>query len=132
MDATVKWKVSPDVEKLVEAIVECRTQLVNVAKEKYGLQRVGVQQCDAYAGLKVVELLRLSELWSDARPTPADVDARTGEVRAPVSVHLADFVMFQLHSLPVMGEDAIRVILEADVAEDRDMVFYGNVELVSP
>jgi hypothetical protein len=130
MDVKVQWKVSPNVEKLVGAIVRCRELLVDVAKQKHSLTRVGVVSCDAYADAKVVELLRLSDRWTNVKPQVDEVDARTGEKRVPTSEHVAGFEQFQLHSNPVMGEETVRVVLVAAVGEDHDHTFMGNVELV--
>jgi len=129
MDAHVQWPISADVEGLVAAIVDCRKQLIDIAKRKHNRPRVTVVNCDAYADAKVVELLQLSDGWVDAEPLPAVINVRTGEVQAELSRRVAAFALFQLHTHPIMGEHDIRLTMELGVGDDRDQLFYGNIEL---
>jgi hypothetical protein len=131
MDVTVQWRVSADVEKLVEAIVECRKLLIDVPKQKYNLTRVGVLECDVFAGDKVVELLQLSELCVPCADTEEDLKVPESRRPRKTSFLVADFTLFKLHRLPVMGEDHVRMVLDADVGDGCNFLFYGNVKLVT-
>jgi hypothetical protein len=121
MDAVVKWRVSPNVDTLVAAVVECKKLLVEFVEQMHGSQHTNVVSCDAYAGSKVLELFQLSELWTPC----VDPEEKS------VSRLVASFPLFKLHRLETMGEDQVRVVLVADVGEGHDLTYYGNVELVT-
>jgi hypothetical protein len=123
MDFTVEWKVSSNVEKLVDAVNECKQGLTNGTFGKYG--RAKLLSCDVYASPKVIELFELSALWSPSTEFSED-DLRAKNVSEPV----ANFELFRLHRHQIMSDDTVRLVCNYDVMDGVDKTMYGNVRLV--
>lgn len=131
MDAKVQWKISPKVDTLVEAIVKCKQELVTAAFSKHGMH-TKLLTCDAYASSKMLELLELSELWTVCTEiTEEDIKVPLHRRQKKSTELVADFTLFRLHRMDVLGEDAIRVVAVFQVPDSAaDTSWYGNVEIV--
>lgn len=131
MDATVQWQISSQVETLVESIVKCKQELVTAAFSKYGMH-TKLLTCDAYASVKMLELLQLSELWVPCMDmSPEDLRVPTYRRQKKATEHVADFTVFQLHRMDVLGEASIRVLATFEIADSAaEQLWYGNVEIV--
>lgn len=124
MDLHTQWKISSDVDGLVAAIVECKTQLINIAKKVNVPMRVTAKACDVYANKKVIELLRLSDSWKDAE---SEDDPRCTYVSHPI----AAFPEFDLHIHDIMDENIVRMVMDIAVKDDNTLyAYFGNLELV--
>jgi len=131
MDVKLKWKISSDVESLVETIVECRRLLVAgcAARNK---SKTNLLSCDAFAGHKLIELLQLSEMWSPCVEfTEEDLRTAPSRRQKKTTTLMANFSLFKLHCMEVLGEEAIRVVVECS-SDDSVVVqtYYGNVEII--
>ena len=95
MDAKVSWRISPDVDLLVGAIAECKKLLIACVKRRNPYCRsLKLLWCDVHASPKLVELLHVSDLWTDHRETTEEVDLR--RAKRPYSQEVvADFIAFR-------------------------------------
>lgn len=126
MDFSVQWKVSSNVEKLVDAVQECKQGLTTATFGKYG--RAKLLSCDVYASAKIVEFLRLSTLWSPLTEFSEDGErVKSYDIASHV---VADFNVFRLFQHKVFGDDVIRMVCTYDVCDGVDKVMYGNIHLV--
>jgi hypothetical protein len=131
MDVKVQWKISDDVDGLIAAVVECKHQLLRIAAEKLG-RDVKQISCDAYAAPKILELFQLSANWVPV------VEFSEEDMRVPVHRRqkkttelVADFGLFKLHRMDVLGTRSVRVIAAFEGLEGgADQVLFGDVELV--
>lgn len=128
MDVKVQWKVCSDPESLIAVIVACRDELVEVAKAKHRLTRVGLVSSEAFAGDKLLEMLQLSDKWKPLIEV-FEVTVRPNKRNPNAAVLVADMGQFKLYRSKVMGTEMIRVIVNADVGEDCVQTFYGTVEV---
>ncbi len=132
MDYRTQWKISSEVETLVEAIVICKNGLVVGCKEKHGSTKVNLLSCDVYAGDKPLQLLGLSESWTPCVEfTEEDLITPLSRRQVKTTELMADFAAFKLHRMSVLGEDVIRVVNVFRVdGHSAEQTMYGNVELV--
>lgn len=132
MDVKVSWKISPKVETLIDAIVECKKQLTDIVKVRYPYSRsTKLRYCDAFASPKVCELLSSSKLWRDCKATKDDLDARRLEQLPHCDEHVADFELFRLVKNKIIGDENVRLVIEFETGDGSWETFFGNVELVS-
>jgi len=132
MDVKLQWKLSDDVESLVASIVDCKNQLTSASNEKHGTTNVKLLSCDAYAGEKLVTLLRLSELWQPAIEfTEEDLLVPLSRRQKKTTELQADFQAFKLHCMPILGETVLRVVNVFHVdGTSSEQTMYGNVEIL--
>jgi hypothetical protein len=130
MDAKLQWKISPNVNTLVDAIARCKQELMTAAFSKNGMG-TKLLTCDAYAGSQLLELLALSELWTPVcEITEEDLKTSVWRRQKKTTELVADFTVFKLHRMDVLGADAIRIITTFQVPDSSaDQVWYGTVEI---
>jgi hypothetical protein len=134
MDAKVQWKISPKVEQLIDTIVECKKQLVDIVKKRNPYNRqLKTIQCEVFASPKLVQLLNASDLWRDCSETNEEQKQRYPYYVHRTSKLVADFELFKLSEDEIVGDEAIRLIMAFSVSGQEGDVeaFIGNVELVS-
>lgn len=131
MDVKARWRISADVEALVEVILQCRKQLITECMRKHGM-KTRLLSCDVYAGDKLIEMLSLSKRWRACMEmTEEDLRIPPSRRQKRTTTLLADFTDFKLHRMPVLGETDVRVLASFDVGDEADQAWYGNVELIA-
>lgn len=132
MDAKVQWKISSNVDSLVDTIAKCKQELVTGAFSKNGMGS-RLLTCDVYAGPKLLELLMLSELWTPVcEMTEEDLIIPAHRRPKKTTELVADFTIFKLHRMDVLGESAIRVVAAFSIpGSSAEQTWYGNVKIVN-
>jgi hypothetical protein len=130
MDAKVQWKVSPKVETLVDAVVACRKELIDGIKKRYlGSRTLKLLYCDIHVSPKLTEFLKLSSLWKDHKETAKETDERRS-TRPYSQETVADCGLFNVVRDTIIGDEAIRVVVEFSTEDTNWELLIGNVELV--
>lgn len=129
MDATLDWKISSKVEGLVDTLAKVKQELTNLCFKMHGAAKA--VSCDAYASEKVIELLKLSEMW---KPVEKVEDNRLTDSQGRhfnvAEVCVADMAFFKLYLANVMGDEQIRLVVVFETGDGPDQKLYGNVRLI--
>lgn len=130
MDCTVEWKVSSDVETLVEAIAECKRELTKACFAKCG--RANAVLCNVYASDKLLQLLKLAPTWKQI--ITDDEHARNVRIaeKDPLQKfwHFGDVGDFHVNRSHLCG-DNYRLIIEFDIDDVVPVVWFGDVAPVA-
>lgn len=130
MDFTAKWAISSDVEELVEVIVACRKELIEIVKRRKPSNRaVKMLYCDVHVSPKLTEFLKLSSSWKDHKETAKETDDRRS-TRPYTQETIADCGFFNVVKDTIIGDEAIRVVAEFVTGDGTDEVMYGNVKIL--
>jgi hypothetical protein len=130
MDAKLEWVIDPEVEGLVNAVLQCRQQLVTQCVLKHGM-KAHLVSTEAYAGDKVLELFQQSVRWLPCMEmTEEDLSVPAHRRQKKTTELVADFASFKLHRMSVLGETDVRVVVTMDVGDIAEQVMFGNIALV--
>lgn len=132
MDAKGTWKISPKFDGLIDAVVACRKQLIDVVKTRHPYSRnLKVRYCDVHASPKVCQLLSASEMWKDCTETKDDFEVRRTAARPHSQKMVADFELFKVVEDTIIGDENVRLAMEFDISQNEWESYFGNVELVT-
>ena len=129
MDVNVDWSYTDDVESLLKSIVQVRQDLDEVSSQQLG-KKYMFDSCKVYAFGKNIDLLKKSDLWTDA-VEQFEVTMPKYRIREATggSELVADFALFKLHRSPIMGVDQVRVVCRYVCDSLAPQVFFGTVHV---
>lgn len=118
MDAEVTWKVSEDVNSLLEAVLNCKRELTKNCFAKFGSAKIA--EYKVFAPYKVCELMLLSEGHTLIKVKQFDTYCHKA---------ITEFEHFKLFKTKLYGDNVVRVEAKFEVDEGVGKYWYGNIML---
>jgi hypothetical protein len=118
MDSQVEWKVSDDVDSLIETVLNCKRELTKCCFAKFGAARIVDYKVSAPQ--KICDFLLLAD---GHKPTKdKSHDSHCHKI-------VTQFDQFNLFKTKMFGDSTIRVEAIFDIGEGMGKFWYGNITL---
>ena len=118
MDTQVEWKVSDDVNSLIETILGCKRDLTKCCFAKFGAARI--VEYKVCAPNKLCDFLLLAEGHETTKDKSSDSHCHK---------IVAQFEHFKLFKTKMFGDSTIRIEAIFDIGEGMGKFWYGNITL---
>jgi hypothetical protein len=118
LDSTIKWKISDDVDSLVQAILDCKKELTKACFSMNGSAKI--IDFDVLASSKICEFLMTSEL-SKSPNSSESIEKKEWQK------YISNFELFRLHKYKHIDNETIRILASFDVGDSSHKMYFGNV-----
>ena len=132
MDVNSEVNLSKGSDELIAAIVDCKSQMLEESRKKFGL-KTEIVECKVYVGKKNLTHFKQHELWTPAEEPEVDmtIPSHRRYIKPDGIDMVADFSLFKLFLSPIIGDDQIRVVchfLAPDMLSHQ--VWFGNLTVL--